>query len=221
MDINYQQELQKARQAIEGLERTGQPATISAYWDVCCGDVLVAEENAQEMNRVWENSSLAKELLDIAAYLEGYDHMLNKLNTAVSRMIDVLYDHPSLTLRLLEFQLLVLHRIEAQHDHELGETEEVEQKIRLYRHNIDCADKGDFDNIRPIGHLKNDPIEWSAEYESNIDEAHRKIYAQLEDLPRGMGFCFAYWHAKQQVLKEDYDIEWKTPSQMNPGVMFD
>ena len=104
MDINYRQELQKARQAIEGLERTGQPSTISAYWEVCCGDVLVAEENAQEMNRVWENSSLAKELLDIATYLEGYDHMLNKLNTAVSRMIDVLYDHPSLTLQLLEFQ---------------------------------------------------------------------------------------------------------------------
>lgn len=221
MDINYRKELEKARKVIQGLERTGNADTINAYWDVCCGDVLVAEENAQNMKGEWENASLAKELLDIAAYLEGYDHMLNNLIAAISRMIDVLYDHPSLTLKLLEFKLSVLHRIEAQHDHELAETEDVMQKISLYRHNIDCADNGDFDNIRPIGHLKHDPVEWTAEYESNIDEANRKIETQLDDIPRGMGFCFAYWHAKQQVLKDDYGIEWKTPSQMNPGVIFD
>ena len=77
--INYREELEKAREAVKGLKRDGCGSTIDAYWEVCCGDVLVAEENLREQTREWENSSLAEEFLDIATYLEGYDHMLEHL----------------------------------------------------------------------------------------------------------------------------------------------
>lgn len=41
--INYREELEKAREAVKGLKRDGYGSTIDAYWEVCCGDVLVAE----------------------------------------------------------------------------------------------------------------------------------------------------------------------------------
>lgn len=220
-NIVYRDELDKARKAVDGLARDGMSTTIDAYWEVCCGDVLVAEENMRNQRRTWENASLAKELLDIAAYLEGYDHMLDNLHTAISRMADITYEHPGLKLRLLEFDLAVLQRIEARIDHDLDLCEHIMFEISFYRRNIERADKGDFGNIEQRGHLKHDPIEWSAEYESIIDEAERKIDSLLDDHPRGMGFCFAYWSTKARVLHEDYGIVWRSPAIMNPGVIFD
>ena len=219
--MDYRKELDRAREAVKDLARDGDAETLDAYWEVCCGDVLVAEENLKDQDRVWENASLARELLDIGTYLEGYDSMLDNLYLAVSRMVTTLFDHPRLKLELLELELQLLRRIEAMNGHDLDMSEDVQEKIYLYRHNIECADQGNFDDIEQEGHLKQDPIEWSAEYERVIDEADKKVYSLLKDHPRGMGFCFAYWHAKAQVLSEDYGITWRSPSLMNPHVMFD
>ena len=219
--IDYRKELDRAREAVKDLARDGDAETLEAYWEVCCGDVLVAEENLKDQDRVWENASLARELLDIGTYLEGYDSMLDNLYLAVSRMVTTLFDHPRLKLELLELELQLLRRIEAMNGHDLDMSEDVQEKIYLYRRNIERADQGNFDDIEQEGHLKQDPIEWSAEYERVIDEADKKVYSLLKDHPRGMGFCFAYWHAKAQVLSEDYGITWRSPSLMNPHVMFD
>ena len=220
-DIDYWEELNRVRHVAAGLERDGQASTLEAYWEVCCGDVLVAESNMENQDREWENASLAEELIDIVAYLEEYDYIFDNLYSAVSRMAEVIFDHPRLKLRLLEMELLLLQRIEIECGHEVDMGEDVENMIFLYRHNIDCADRGDFDAISPSGHLKCDPIEWSADYERVIDEANKKIYSLLEDHPRGMGFCFSYWHTKAEVLRDDYGIIWRSPAIMNPGVIFD
>lgn len=214
-------ELEKARKAAGGLERNGLSTNIDAYWEVCCGDVLLAEENVSNGTRQWENASLAEELLDIAAYLEGYDHMLSNLHSALSRMADVTYGHPRLKLKLLELDLLVLRRIEAIHGHDLSAADDTMSEISLYRSNIALADKGELESIVQKGHLRHDPVEWTAGYEKVIDEAERKIESCLKDHPRGMGFCFAYWSTKAQVLQEYYGIVWRSPARMNPGVMFD
>lgn len=63
-------------------------------------------------------------------------------------------------------------------------------------------------------------MEWTARYEEVIDEVERIVEERLSDHPRGMGFCFAYWHEKAEVL-EQFGVEWRSPSSMNPGVMFD
>lgn len=219
--INYREELEKARAAVKDLKRDGYQSTIDAYWAVCCCDVLVAEENLREQTHEWENSSLAREFLDIATYLEGYDHMLASLNSATSRMIDTIFGRPRLKLKLLNFELTVLRRIEAQTGHEMSICDHVRDDISFYSRNIECANKGDFKNIEQRGHLKRDPIEWSPEYECIIDEAEKKIDDLLSGEPRGMGFCFSYWHTKENVLSEDYGIEWRNPAIMNPGVHFD
>ena len=48
-----------------------------------------------------------------------------------------------------------------------------------------------------------------------------ELERRFANAPRHMGFCFHYWSAEKELLKEKYDIEWRSPSQMNPGVMFD
>lgn len=219
--INYREELEKAREAVKGLKRDGYGSTIDAYWEVCCGDVLVAEENLRKQSREWENSSLAKEFLDIATYLEGYDHMLERLYSAVSRMVDTIFERPRLKLKLLDFELTVLRRIEAQTGHDMSICEHVSNELSFYYRNIKYADSGDFASIEQRGNLKHDPIEWSAEYERVIDEVEKKVGELLSDEPRGMGFCFSYWNTKANVLSEYYGIEWRSPAIMNPGVIFD
>lgn len=219
--INYREELEKAREAVKGLKRDGYGSTIDAYWEVCCGDVLVAEENLRKQSREWENSSLAKEFLDIATYLEGYDHMLERLYSAVSRMVDTIFERPRLKLKLLDFELTVLRRIEAQTGHDMSICEHVSNELSFYYRNIKYADSGDFASIEQRGNLKHDPIEWSTEYERIIDDVEKKVGELLSDEPRGMGFCFLYWNTKANVLSEYYGIEWRSPAIMNPGVIFD
>ena len=36
-----------------------------------------------------------------------------------------------------------------------------------------------------------------------------------------MGACHGIWAEMRRIFEEEYGIEWKSPSQMNPGVMFD
>ncbi|MBO4689405.1 MAG: hypothetical protein J5621_00875 [Paludibacteraceae bacterium] len=35
------------------------------------------------------------------------------------------------------------------------------------------------------------------------------------------GSCYKYWQLKKQILKEDYDIEWQSPNELNPDVEYD
>ena len=57
--------------------------------------------------------------------------------------------------------------------------------------------------------------------EEVIDEAEAKAYTRLQEHPQGMGFCHAYWPTLSAILAEDYDIQWRSPSQMNPKILFD
>ena len=70
------------------------------------------------------------------------------------------------------------------------------------------------------GMLKVDPVQATKEWENVIYEVEKEVDEQLKDEPRGMGFCFAYWSAKRAALARR-GIQWRSPSAMNPGVMFD
>lgn len=68
--------------------------------------------------------------------------------------------------------------------------------------------------------LKFDPVERTAKWEEVIYDVEKECAEILKDEPKGMGFCFSYWSTKKAVLGK-YGIDWKSPSQMNPNVMFD
>lgn len=69
-------------------------------------------------------------------------------------------------------------------------------------------------------HLKFDPVERTEEYEAVLPEVEKQVARKLRLVRRGMGFCFAYWSTKRDVLAR-HGIEWHSPALMNPGVMFD
>ena len=36
-----------------------------------------------------------------------------------------------------------------------------------------------------------------------------------------LGYCHEFWRVKKQILLEEYGIDWKTPAERYPGVIFD
>lgn len=71
-----------------------------------------------------------------------------------------------------------------------------------------------------MGMLKNDPIQLTPEWEKSIYQVECECERRLENEPHGMGFCHTYWQTKRAVLA-NYGITWKSPSMMNPKVLFD
>ena len=69
-------------------------------------------------------------------------------------------------------------------------------------------------------HLKADPIERTPLWEEIYSEVEEECDRRLGDTRRGMGFWFAYWSTLATVLSE-HGIQWHSPSEMNPRVMFD
>ena len=65
------------------------------------------------------------------------------------------------------------------------------------------------------GFIKNDPVEKTEEYLAVIDKAEEKI-----EKTKQMDHCLEYWNLKAQFLFE-HGVLWRSPAQLNPGVMFD
>ena len=75
------------------------------------------------------------------------------------------------------------------------------------------------------GKTYSDPIELTKQYLDIQPELEAKIKAKMvekfgtDDI--GMGTCIFYWGFKQEILKKKYGIEWKSPGELNPNVIFD
>lgn len=193
---------------------------LDKYCELCNLCISLSKENLQEMDRPWETTEMARVFLHYAKWLSEFAHKLNYLYSATSAMLDCVFDHPRLKVKLLNLLLGVLRDLEAQTMHDLSITEDVEKELRFYQRNIEFADQGRLDQIRESGHLKSDPVEWTARWEEVIDEADRIAYSNLADMPRGMGFCHAFWPERTAALAQ-FGIEWKSPRRMNPLVLFD
>ena len=68
--------------------------------------------------------------------------------------------------------------------------------------------------------LRFDPVERTAEWEAVVEAVEEEVSRELEGEPWHMGYCYRYWSAKRDALARR-GIEWRSPSAMNPGVMFD
>lgn len=69
--------------------------------------------------------------------------------------------------------------------------------------------------------FKYDPIEDDPKFKSIIEAAEKEVEVELANEPKVMGYCHQYWETKKRILKEKYGIDWKSPSEMNPDVLFD
>lgn len=216
--MNIRKELRKAlKKAGNGLVGD----SLDLYKDICSGCVLLAEENLSKGVIGSENAALCRTFIHYAGYLEGFDHMLDFLSQATERMEDTFCCRPRLRLRLARLRLTVLRRIECICGHDLSTADDVSSEVAFIERNIGFADRGELHNIREEGRLLTDPVEWTERWEEVIDEVEDICADMLKKQRKGMGFCFALWHAKAEVLRERFGIEWRSPAVMNPRVRFD
>jgi hypothetical protein len=74
---------------------------------------------------------------------------------------------------------------------------------------------------RFIDSIQWDPIDKDPAYALILEEVEELVEDELRDYPRGIGFCHIYWEVKQRILKERYFIDWSTPAELNPHILFD
>jgi predicted HTH transcriptional regulator len=69
-----------------------------------------------------------------------------------------------------------------------------------------------------------DPVEDTDQYRSIVEDVDVEAQEELEkssyinrDSPDGIYFswCYAFWEIKKRLLHEKYNIEWRTPTEMN------
>lgn len=68
-----------------------------------------------------------------------------------------------------------------------------------------------------------DPIESDPQFASILKVVNKKVDEKLiaEGIERFLGICHFIWAEKQRILRDEYGIEWKSPAELNPGVLFD
>ena len=65
-----------------------------------------------------------------------------------------------------------------------------------------------------------DPVEYTDEYLA-IEPEMEQIVRDLTGEGEYLGFCHLYWETKKRVLKERYGIDWKSPADRYPHIIFD
>lgn len=111
----------------------------------------------------------------------------------------------------------VIHRREP--PYEIDEVRKFLVEARVHQSKGDShVDSNDRDH-----ELRVDPVERSHQYLASLETVHARAQAFLEEheLAGCLGSCHAFWREKKRILREDYGIDWRSPSEMNPFVMFD
>ena len=52
-------------------------------------------------------------------------------------------------------------------------------------------------------------------------EAEKNLLGKEPNLKDMEGYCQFFWDEKKRILKEKYNIDWKTPQELNPLTLFD
>ena len=171
-----------------------------------------------EAGETWKNIPAAKEILYIMK--EVAPERDEEINPAMrmlicERIVDNdlidLRDTPRLYLEYLEYWKMC---------ERMDKTEEELTDLDLDAEFMLSGKKEAIATWNSLGHLKHDPVQLTPQWEEHVYEIEKECDERLKDEPRHMGFCHAYWSTKRAVAA-NYGIEWRSPSSMNPGVMFD
>ena len=77
--------------------------------------------------------------------------------------------------------------------------------------------------MSPDTGIAHDPVEDDPRYAAIFQGIDAEVAALLADDPQrgSMGFVNIVWATKQRLLKEKYGIDWRTPAELNPHIIFD
>ena len=175
-------------------------------------------QNFEQMS-AWKNVALSKQCINILDTVEELSPDEKALVFNNMLLLIPEYDVPRYALELARKEL---HWLSLANENIYGlSMDDIKAKIGQLEDYIDYENISTDDFIRKYDkHLNFDPIRRTPLWEENYCRWEEECESRLGDIPRGMGFCFAYWHTFAEVLRKD-GVEWKSPSQMNPGVMFD
>jgi hypothetical protein len=87
--------------------------------------------------------------------------------------------------------------------------------------------QGEMPGIKPIekkdSGLAHDPVEDDPRYAEVFKSIDGEVKALLADHPQrgGGGFVNIHWIIKKDLLKQKYNIDWRSPEELNPHVLFD
>jgi hypothetical protein len=72
---------------------------------------------------------------------------------------------------------------------------------------------------------KKDPIERNPKFKEILAQAEAAAWKELKalygDETNSLGFVHVFWDTKKRILKETYDVDWKSPAEMNPHIEYD
>ena len=68
--------------------------------------------------------------------------------------------------------------------------------------------------------IKYDPVEETEEFRTAMKKIKPLLDKEFPQKSYRFGTCHTYWRRMKQLLKEQ-DVDWKSPSEMNPDVRFD
>ena len=133
-------------------------------------------------------------------------------------------------LQMLVEQMIpeLIEKLEAQRTTSGSSDAEVMQKIENWILFKDCLDllegrplfsKGREEYVT-TGRSWNDAVEYSDRYLLIEREMETLVRAETGEGDY-LGFCHLFWEVKKRVLWEKFGIEWHSPSDRNPGVIFD
>jgi len=84
------------------------------------------------------------------------------------------------------------------------------------------CDKSDIQQKSFANCFKHDPIESDLEMKPILAAATEEARAELLAAGKniGLGHARMVWHVKQRILREKYQIEWRSPADLNPECDF-
>lgn len=156
-------------------------------------------------------------LVDVLKYSVYYHSLYELLFVYVKRMLD--YNPDDTSVKSSAKTLLTLKILLPQNErYDMKWTKDFEEALsRLF-----TAEELIRIIAEPrLGHLKSDPIEFTREWERIYYDVEAEVNRRFEGIPRQMGLCFRIWSVKKEILKNKYGIDWSSPGEMNPRVIFD
>ena len=69
--------------------------------------------------------------------------------------------------------------------------------------------------------VERDRLEDNEHFAAIMAEADRIAHQEAGETANAMGGCHLVWRIKKRVLKEDFGLDWRSPSELNPDVLFD
>lgn len=192
-----------------------------SYADRIVALVDEMKKNSEDM-RIWANIPLAMDALVLIRTIpdEEEETPLGKAyacNAVLEQLSE--YDVPRQCLLILRMELDYLRASDEESD--WLKEEDILADIEKLEAYTDPDNISNEEFSKKYGRMLNfDPIERTSLWEDNIYKAELEVDKMLKDVPRGMGFCHAHWPALKQVLARR-GIPWKSPTELNPRVLFD